>query len=382
MNILFINHFAGIPKKNESSLRHYYIAKELEKNEFNCSIITSSKSYQTENKINNREEVINNIKYFFVDEYDTITNNLFTKFLRMFSFSYNLYWYLLFNKTKHKADYVFSSSPDLMTCFVAYYFAKRNSAKFIFEIRDIWPLSQIELHNFSKKHPVILFLKKIENFLHKNANIIISNLPNYKTYLDNYKIDYKQYYYLPQMIDFKYYDNYSNKENLLPEHNNIFKSYKNVGVYAGTIGSYYGIEHMINSLNKFSVNDKNNLAMILIGDGDYKKEAIRMKNEQNIKNLFIIDTKEKSYLFTLLKKSSFGIVSFPDKNIYKYGIASLKMLDYLYCGVPILMIGSFEKYSVLKKSKHQYKSEFGNIDSMVDQYNYLCSLNNEKKTIN
>lgn len=384
MNILFINHFAGIPKKNEISLRHYYIAKELEKNGFNCSIITSSKSYQNENKINNLEEVINNIKYFFVDEYDTTTNNLFTKFLRMFSFSYNLYWHLLSNKTNHKADYVFSSSPDLMTCFIAYYFAKRNSAKFIFEIRDIWPLSQEVLHGYSKLHPIIFIFRRIEKFLHKKSDLVVSNLPNYEKYIVDNNLDCKKYIYAPQIIDFDFYKkNYFSDEDLSFEHNHIFKKYNNIGIYSGTIGSYYGIKHMINALidyNKKS-NNENNFALILMGDGDKKDYALRMKEQYNLSNLYILDAQTKSYLFSIHKKCSFGIVSFPDKRLYKYGIASLKMFDYLYSGLPILMLGPFNKYSILKDSQFPFHSNFGDIDQMGIEFDKLCSLDSNKKEL-
>ena len=73
------------------------------------------------------------------------------------------------------------------------------------------------------------------------------------------------------------------------------------------------------------------------------------------------------------------MLSFPNKEIYEYGIASLKMFDYLYVGIPILMIGPFDKYSILKKSKYQFKSQFGNINEMMDEYYKLCSLDKFKK---
>ena len=57
MNLLFINHFAGIPKKSDASLRHFNIAKIQQKYNNQCSIITSSKSYQSQEKlIENRNE--------------------------------------------------------------------------------------------------------------------------------------------------------------------------------------------------------------------------------------------------------------------------------------------------------------------------------------
>ena len=53
MNILFLNHFAGIPQKSDKALRHFNIAKELQKKyNYKCSIITSSQSYLSDQKVN------------------------------------------------------------------------------------------------------------------------------------------------------------------------------------------------------------------------------------------------------------------------------------------------------------------------------------------
>ena len=377
--ILIINHFAGIPKKNESSMRHFYIAKKFNNNGFDCSIITSKNSYVSNKKIIENEKLFNGVKYFFIDEKNFKKNNLFIKLLRMFNFSFNLFYYLFLNRRKHKVDLVYASSPDLFTCLVSYLYSKSISAKFFLEIRDIWPLSQIEIHNFSRNHPLIFLLTKIEIFLHRKADIVISNLPQYQNYLEDNDINYKRYYHLPQMIDFKYYSSYQAK-NLSKNHENIFRSFDNVGIYAGTIGTYYGIEHLINSLRLSNEANDNNLALIIVGSGDFKVMALSLIKKYRIKNIFVIDQVNRSYLSTLLNKSTFAILSFPEKdNLYKYGIASLKMFDYIYYKIPILSIGLFTKYSILKNAKYKFDASFGSIKKINHQFDVLSKLSLEKR---
>lgn len=379
MKILFINHFAGIPQERDASLRHFNIAKLQQQDNHKCSIITSLKSYQSKQKINTSQKFFDDIEYFFVDEFNSNKNTLFIKLLRMFSFSINLFWYLKKNSNKHNPDIVYASSPDLTTCLVAYYFSKKKHAKFVFEIRDIWPKSQVDLHNFSEKNPIIIFLKKIEIFLHKKSDKIVSNLPNYHNYLKKSILSVNNYIHLPQFLDIKYYNKNYIECNISKDHQTIFQSYDEVCIFAGTIGSYYGINFMIDSVQSFNSNNNKKLALILIGDGDYKAKAENYLKNNNINDVFIISTQNKSYLFSLIKKCSFSILSFPDKEIYQYGIASLKMFDYLYVGIPILMIGPFNKYSILKKSTYQFKSQFGNINEMVSEYHKLYNLDRAKK---
>lgn len=380
MNILFLNHFAGIPQKSDKALRHFNIAKELQKKyNYKCSIITSSQSYLSDQKVNIDKQKIKGIDYYFIDEFSTNKNNLFIKLIRMFSFSLNLFWYFKKNPNKHNPDIIFASSPTLLSCLAAYYFSKKTRAKFIFEIRDIWPLSQVDLHNFSYKHPMIFILKKIEILLHKKSYKVVSNLPYYHNYLNKYKINVNDYIYLPQYIDINYYDKNYIDCDILNEHQEILQSYDKVCIYAGTIGSFYGISYIIDSINTFNSNNNKKIALILIGDGDYKTIAEDYLEKNKINDIFIFDTVSKSYLFSLMKKCSFSILSLPDNETHEYGIASLKSIDYLYAGIPILMIGPFKQYSILRKSSYQFNAEFGNISEMLNEYHKLSNLDISKK---
>ena len=47
-----------------------------------------------------------------------------------------------------------------------------------------------------------------------------------------------------------------------------------------------------------------------MGEGDYKEKAIQLKNDYELQNLFFIDVKNKSYLFSILKKCSFELLVF------------------------------------------------------------------------
>ena len=38
-----------------------------------------------------------------------------------------------------------------------------------------------------------------------------------------------------------------------------------------------------------------------MGEGDCKEKAIQLKNDYELQNLFFIDVKNKSYLFSILK---------------------------------------------------------------------------------
>lgn len=331
--ILFINHFAGIPTINERSLRHYILAKAANSNGFDSYIITSQNHYHAINSQrypSNKVIEIDDVNYIFIKESNFKKNNLFTKFLKMISFSFNLFKAFIFGKINLKnIKVVYSSSPDLFTSLVAHLIAKSNNALHYFEIRDIWPLSQQILHNFSRNNVLIKILSKIEIFLYKNSDLLISPLKNFDKYLIDNKIK-TPFQFIPQT----YFDyNYETECNI----NLDLSSFEKVAIYAGSVGKIYKIDQLVNF---FPEELKSKLAVIIIGDGDQFDNIKKDIKEKDFHNFFIFSTKNHHELIQYFKISDFAFGFHPIHNeLYKYGLCPLKTYDYMFNKLPILFVG-------------------------------------------
>ena len=332
-NIVFINHFAGVPGINERSMRHFLFAKKLSSNDDKSTIITSQNHYQSLKKdyySHNKTIDIDGVNFIFIKEGSYNNLNLLTKFLKMVSFSKNLFFAFLFGKIKlDRVDIVYASSPDLFSSLIAYYIAKRKKAKFILEIRDIWPLSQIVIHKFSSKHPVILLLRSIELFLLKKSDHIISTLNNCKQYLDENNINTK-FTFIPQVVNNTFIEE---KISI----NIPYANFEKVGIYAGSVGSLYRIENFINS---FPVHLKDKICIIIIGDGDRWNEIKSLVDTKNLHNIFILNSQPRSILQNYYDIADFAISIHPvEAELHKYGCSPLKVIDYMNAKLPIFYIG-------------------------------------------
>ena len=334
-HVVIINHFCGVPGINERSLRHFFLAKNSNQDQYCFTIITSQDHYQSLSESNNYDYnkiyKINGVKFIFVKEKNYKNINLFTKFLKMISFSKNLFFTFFYNRIKLKdIDFILTSSPDLFTSIVSYYIAKRKKSKFILEIRDIWPLSQVVLHNFSFKNPLIILLRYIELFLHRKADHIISTLPNYHLYLDDNNLS-NNYTYIPQV--------YNNSEtNIDYKVSDIpYNNFDKVGIYAGSVGSFYNVEKFITN---FPQELKDKICIIIVGDGDRWNIIQELINKKKLTNFFILKSKPKSVLKHYYEISDFAIgLHPPHERLYQYGISPLKTIDYMYAKLPILFVG-------------------------------------------
>ena len=331
--IFFINHFAGIPKINERSLRHFILAKAASSNGFDSYIITSQNHYHAINERrypSNKVIKINNVNYIFVKEANFKRNNLLTKFFKMVSFSFNLFKAFIFGRINFKnTQIVYSSSPDLFTSLISHFIARRNKALHYFEIRDIWPLSQKVLHNFSSNNLLIKILSRIELFLYKKSDLLISPLKNFDKYLLENKIN-TPYKFIPQTyFDYKY-ENTSEIDLGL-------NSFSKVGIYSGSVGSFYKIEQLVN----FFPNDlKFKIAIIIIGDGDKYDSIKKSISKKSLNNFFILPSKNHQELEKYFKIANFAFGFHPDYDeLYKYGLCPLKTYDYMFHKLPILFVG-------------------------------------------
>ena len=121
--------------------------------------------------------------------------NLVKFFLRLLTFKINQYVVL--------ADVVavIGSSPSIFSGFNAYRIAKRYKAKFVFEVRDIWPLSLAELKNVSKMNPIYILMKWFEKHAYRKAHTVVSLLPNAKQHMINSGMLGSKFKWIPNGID-------------------------------------------------------------------------------------------------------------------------------------------------------------------------------------
>ena len=81
----------------------------------------------------------------------------------------------LANIIPHQPDAVLCSSPSLIAFLGAQRLAKKYQARLVFEVRDIWPQTLIELGGHSPNHPLIRLMQWVENKAYRDADRVVSN---------------------------------------------------------------------------------------------------------------------------------------------------------------------------------------------------------------
>ena len=329
MTIWFINDYAG-SAYHGMEFRNYYFAREFVKLGHKVYIVSASYMHLfkklPEIKGNYTFEEIDGINYVWVKvpHYSNSTDK--KRVLKWFTFSAKLF-FLPFKKMK-KPDVVIASPMAPFLAVPAYKIAKKYNAKFFYEIKDIWPLSIVELGNISPSNPLIKAMSWCENFALTKADNIVSSLQNYGEHIQELGLK-KDFVWINNGISL---DEMQNIEPLTQETKTKLPKNKFIIGYTGTVGIANGLEYFCKAAELLQGNKE--IAFVILGDGKLKPKLLEKYG--NLENLTFIDPIPKAQVQSMLKEFDICFIGLKKERLFKYGVSPNKLFDYMYSGKPIL----------------------------------------------
>jgi glycosyltransferase involved in cell wall biosynthesis len=283
------------------------------------------------NIINNvMTEEIEGIKYIWLPSRIYNANKNFARFINLVRF-FLMLLKLDMSKYVELVDVaaVIGSSPSIFSGFNAYKIAKRCDAKFIFEVRDIWPLSLVELKNVSKINPVYILMKWFENHAYRKAHAVVSLLPNAKQHMTNRGMRESKFKWIPNGIDLELFDCNKGEH---PKEIDSLPSNKFIVGYVGSIGVVNMLDYFIEAASKMK--DYKDIQFVMVGDGPEKHKLV--EKSKDLENITFIDYVRKEQVPKLIREFDVCFISLPPRRVFEFGVSPNKMFDYMYVGKPIL----------------------------------------------
>lgn len=332
MKIVWIlNHYAVFPT-SPGGTRHYYLAKYLYENGWKAYIITASIEHNTGNSLiskNKKYEVkyYNEIPFLLLRTPKYKTNNL-KRIWNIFSYTIKV---LLpqYTKILPKPDVIIGSQVHPFAALAGVLLSRRYHVPFIFEVRDLWPQSLIDMGSITSHSMQAKILRLLERWLYNNAQCIVTTLPRASDYITNLGISENKIKYIPNGVDIEEFP-------FFPPHEGqgLFKL-----MYFGAHGSANDLEHLIDAMavlkdKKFS----RNIKLYLIGDGPLKEKLMQKTNDLHLNNVVFQDPIPKNEIPYIASKADAFVIMVRDlPGLYRYGISMNKIFDYMSAGRPILI---------------------------------------------
>lgn len=352
MNIWIFNHYAVGPNASGFT-RHYDFAKELIKRDVKVSIFAASFNYQTKQETVNysdswyKIEYIDDVRFVWIKTIPYSKNN-YKRVINMLEYSFKVF--LLKSKLDDKPTHIIGSLMHPFAAISGALIAKKKKLPFIFEERDLWPQSMIDLGGASEKSIKVKLLRSIEDWLIKSSDKIILLFDKAKDYMLEKGVPNEKLMVISNGIAMENFD--SKKVIMLPKNiNEIFDNLvgKQIAVYTGAHGMANNLDLVLDVAKDLKDYNKN-IHFLFLGDGVYKKELIKRQVEENIDNVTFIDSINKEFIPQFLRNSDIGLLPLHNSPVFNWGISPNKMYDYMGAKLPVFIITDIESDALNKSN--------------------------------
>jgi len=197
MKIWFIHHYLVSPDQ-PGIMRPYLLAAELKKLGHKPALIGAGRHHRNSSNSKGRE-TFNGVEFLWLKG-ATASARYALRILNMITFAGQIFIGKP-DKSLEKPDLIIANSPDPITAFAALRLARRKKIPFILHLGDLWPQALQEIGQISRFHPVILLFKWIEKYLYRNADAIISPLPESGSYVESILGYKKSVIWIPNGVD-------------------------------------------------------------------------------------------------------------------------------------------------------------------------------------
>jgi len=259
-----------------------------------------------------------------------------------------------------RPDVIIGTSPQFFCAVSAYLLSIIKRVPFVFEVRDIWPQSAVELGALGNR-AVIRILEAIEMHLYHRAALIVIVAESTLPYLIEKGIDPGKVAIIPNGID----DEYLASASATPE-----AVRAETGTEGRFIVSYIGTHGMSHALGVVlqaaaRLGDDKSIQFLFIGEGAEKATLKAQAASMGLTNVTFIDEQPRERLLAFYRASDLSVVPLKRLPIFRKVLPS-KLFELMGAGCPIVCSVEGEAARLVEKSGAGVCIEPENVDALVD----------------
>lgn len=330
MKILYFHQYFSTPK-GSSGLRSYAMAQALIRDGHSVTMVCgSSKNGSTglttpfTNGV--RRGVVEGIN---VIEFNISASNSMLFHQRAQNF---LQFALKSIKVALKEDYdiIFATTTPLTASIPGIAAKWLRRKPFVFEVRDLWPELPKAMGVIT--NPIILWLMSaLEWTAYHSADRLIGLSPGIVEGISKRGIDKRKIATIPNGCDL---DIFSDKSDGWRP-NGVEKT-DVMAIFTGTHGLANGLDAVVDAAAELQKRNRQDIKLVLIGDGMKKDSLIKRAKELGLSNLIFHDRVNKAKLAGLMSEADLGLQILANVPAFYYGTSPNKFFDYIAAGLPVL----------------------------------------------
>lgn len=341
MNIRIFNHYAH-PNTLPGGTRHHDLGRELVKRGHRVTIFASSFQHSLRQHVGLRPgerwamEDADGVRFVWLRTPPYSGNNLG----RVWSMVVYMWraWRLGRALPRRmpdvgRPDIVIGSSVHLLAVLAAYRVARRHRARFVMEVRDLWPQTLVDMGALSPQQPLTQALRWLEQFLYRRAERIVTLLPFAHEYIAGCGVAREKVVWIPNGVDLS-----SASFPTGPDEGREGSDF--VVMYLGAHGQANALDVLLEAARRLAASGEGAIRFVLIGSGPEKERLMAMARGWGLSNVEFRDPISKEFVPQTLAEADALAVVLQDLPLYRYGISLNKLFDYMAAAKPIVFAGA------------------------------------------
>lgn len=259
-----------------------------------------------------------------------------------------------------RPDVVVGTSPQFFCAVSAYLLSCLKRAPFVFEVRDIWPQSAVELG--ALRNPLIIrALEAIELFLYRRAALIVPVAESTLPYLLAKGVPAGKIKIIPNGIDAAYL---AAAEAASPDsvREGLGLREKFVVSYIGTHGMSHALDTVLQAAE--AMRDDANVHFLFVGEGAEKEKLKRIASDSQLMNVTFLGEQPRERLSAFYRASDASLVPLRRLPIFKKVLPS-KMFELMGIGSPIICSVEGEAAALVRRAESGLCIEPESVSALV-----------------
>ena len=341
--VWIVNHHAAHPDQSAGT-RHFALARQLVRRGYQVTIFAASKGHHhtsAERRLPKRAlyrvQASDGVRFVWLRTTPYAGNN-WRRQVNMLSF---LAVFLVVQLRERKPDLVIGSTVHPFAALGGWMAARLRRARFVFEVRDLWPQTLVDLGALRVGSPGERLLRVLEAFLVRRACAVVTVLPGMRDYLLKQHLPADHVAYIPNGAELAAYEDLTPSEELPPQVDACLAEIRRFRAegrfvlgYLGALGRVNRVDLVADGAALTEARQPGRVGVVIVGAGPERDEVLAAAARTSAAT--VCDPIPKQYVPLVLGELDAAVVHTTYTPVYKYGISFNKLFEYMAAGRPVV----------------------------------------------
>lgn len=380
-HVWILNHYAKHPS-SAGSLRHYQLARYLRNHGWHATLIASSVDHPSgEQRLKKSEksrlESCGEVAYLWLRT-SSYHGNGGARIKNMLEYAGEVLRPSRLAGVE-PPDLIIGSSVHPFAALAGWWLARRHRVPFVFEVRDLWPQTLVDMGRLREGAAMTRVLRRLETFLYRRAKRVLTLLPRAVDYIAQLGVPPEKVVWLSNGVDLSEFHDVSPRTKCSSDTPLSL-------MYFGSHGEANGLTDLLEAMAIIKDAQRAGgeyvpVQLRLIGDGPAKKELLHHASCLSLDHRWVSfePSVPKRDIPMLAREADAFVITVRNlPKLYRFGISMNKLFDYMAAARPVI-IASGAVNNPVADAAAGFTVPPEDPDSLADAISKMAKLSSEER---